>query len=293
MREISLFVFRRDLRLKDNTGLNQALASSNEVVPLFVLDTGLLSRWQGASFRLSFLADALKTLDQSLRRKGGRLLVEQGNPEQVIASVAKRMGAGTVHVNRDYSPYARNRDQKTANLLAGAGITFETHADQCLQEPEAVLKRDGTPYKIFTPFYKVASTIPVRAPAGLSKGTFVSLADEPVRLPVLNVVSDDVLGPGKLKKRVAAMEDYVKSREIPSEDGTSKLSSYLRFGLVSPRTVYAWAGQLQEPEAFRRQLYWRDFYHHIGWHFPHVYKGCFRRQYDAVRWIRDVPGFEA
>lgn len=293
----SLFVFRRDLRLSDNTALLSALAASDQIVALFVLDPVLIGRWQDADYRLAFLAAALRNLARELEAIGGSLLIESGDPAKVIPEVAKRFACQQVFVNRDYSTYARRRDRRVYEHCQSEEVQVQFLGDQLLQEPEHVHKADGSPYMIFTPFYKAASRLPVREIQGTPRQGVVqtcSWAETEMAISCLSSLPMEVLGVAALQPQVGRLADYVLSRDLPGQhDGTSRLSAYLRFGIVSPRQVYFWAGQLTEPESFRRQLYWRDFYHHIAWHFPHVFRGCFRAVYDKVAWLENDESFQA
>ncbi len=290
----SLFVFRRDLRLQDNTGLIQALENSKQVVTLFVVDEYLVTRWKEASHRLSFLSGALLRLADELAEQGGGLLIREGNPVEVVPAVAKEVGAEKIYMNRDYAAYARRRDRQIYERCLTESLPVSFHGDQLLQEPEHVHKADGSPYQVFTPFYRAAARLPVRKPLEFSGVALSSLDGGESTKGIIDSLSpptsisdiDPIIQISKLKK-------YQESRDFPDQMGTSRLSAFLRFGLVSPRQVYDWSSGLEEPEPFRRQLYWRDFYHHIGWHFPHVYRGSFRSEYDRLSWLDDPELFQA
>ena len=292
--QTSLFVFRRDLRITDNTGLMQALRNSEQVVVMFVLDAYLLSRWHEARYRLSFLCAALLQLQEQLAELGGTLLIRQGEPIELIPAAAREFGATHVYMNRDYGRYARRRDREIYERCQSENVQVTFHADQLLQEPEHVLKGDGTPYQVFTPFYRAAARLPVREPASCPTSGISLLGCTIETRELVNTLGSpaslDEMDPAK---QIGSLNNYAETRDFPGVPGTSRIASLLRFGLVSPREVYRWAGQLEEPEAFRRQLYWRDFYHHIGWHFPHVYRGNFRSRYDGLTWLDAPEHFQA
>lgn len=287
-------MFRRDLRITDNTGLMQALRNSEQVVAMFVLDAYLLTRWHEARYRLSFLCAALLQLQEQLAELGGTLLIRQGEPIELIPAAAREFGAEHVYMNRDYGRYARRRDREIYERCQSENVQVTFHADQLLQEPEHVLKGDGTPYQVFTPFYRAAVRLPVREPASCPTSGISLLG----RTMETRELIDTLGSPASLDemepaKQIGSLNSYAETRDFPGVPGTSRMASLLRFGLVSPREVYRWAGQLEEPEAFRRQLYWRDFYHHIGWHFPHVYRGNFRSRYDGLTWLDASEHFQA
>mgnify|MGYP001316663191 CR=1 FL=1 len=284
--QTSLYVFRRDLRISDNTALAQALMNSEKVVTLFVLDAFLLDRWRHSSYRLSFMAGSLKRVMDRIEDLGGSLMIRIGDPVEIIADVAREIGAGQVYLNRDYALYARRRDRKVYERCGAEGIGVSFHSDQLLQEPEMVHKADGSPYQVFTPFYRAAARLKVREPGVSPESGFAASgnADESRRL-LASIGEATEFPDHQAPKRFASLNNYNESRDFPAVLGTSRLSAFLKFGVVSPRQVYDWASQLEESEPFRRQLYWRDFYHHIGWHFPRVYRGCFRSEYDNLHWL--------
>ena len=175
----SLFIFRRDLRLRDNSALIAASRESDEVIPVFIADSVLLERWRDSEKRLGFLGSALAALSASIEKIGGRLLVRAGHPPDVLASLAAEFDVSAVYLNRDYTPYARRRDKDSAATLKEIGVSLHIYADQLLNEPESVLKKDGTPYSIFTPWYRAASQFRVPAPVmkqptNLASGTDTS-----------------------------------------------------------------------------------------------------------------------
>ncbi len=289
-----LVIFRRDLRAQDNSALIAAAESGEDVLPLFILDETLIARWQHAEYRMLFMTGALKSLQQSLKALGGVLHFATGKPDQVLGDLLSAGGISGVHINRDYTPFARRRDASLKSVCDAHGVAFSQHADQLLNEPEAVFKSDGGPYTVFTPYYRRACTHLVGRPQSLPDITFKradtlahDLPDDWLFASAPAVERDKVLA------GLAGLGEYADTRDIPAIEGTSRLSSHLRFGTCSPREVY-WtvSRQTRNPEPLLRQLYWRDFYHQIGYHFPHVYTGAFRRQYDRLTWDNNDETFE-
>lgn len=280
----SLLLFRRDLRLHDNRALAAAARAGEPTLPVFILDPALTKRWRQAAHRMQFLTGALLALDQALQRAGGRLHILPGEPAAVLGRLLEQGRFARVLVNRDYTPYALRRDAALARVAAAQGVAFEAHGDQLLHEPEALLKADGRPYTVFTPYYRQASQAPVRRPAGQPRLDYLQLEGEPQGLPPSWPFSAApvALDPGRL----ARLPDYGASKDFPAlEAGTARLSAHLRFGVCSARQAYWQARAKQEdPEPFLRQLHWRDFYHQIGFHFPHVYQSAYRPEYDGLEW---------
>jgi deoxyribodipyrimidine photo-lyase len=299
----ALFLFRRDLRLDDNSALSAACSDAESVTPLFVIDPALTSHWQDARFRMTFLARSLHHLGLDVRAQGGQLGILTGNPVNVVGQLMQEHKFDAVYINRDYSPFALKRDRSLRDLCQRSGTAFHSFADQLINEPEDVNKKDGSPYTVFTPYYRNASSLrrvdnPVaashlplsnRLPNTLNESTLASyLAGD------LPAHQSGRTGALTALENLANMNDYTTLREIPGANGSSGLSCHLRFGTCSVREAYHAAEKyLREPGPFQRQLYWRDFYHHIGYHFPHVYKGAFRTRYDTIHWDENNAALEA
>jgi deoxyribodipyrimidine photo-lyase len=304
--------FRRDLRLTDNLALHAALSSGSRVVSLFILDPAILNSPRTGTPRLAFLFNALAALDKSLRQRGSRLLLRQGDPKTVLPALAHELNARAVYFNRDYSPFARQRDEAVQKALPIPVFGFD---DALLRAPDQVLKDDGTPYTVYTPFQKrwraLSDPLPPLNPA---QGVFAPLDDIPEPQADLAVASPVFL-PGATENAAHALlarfvagpiYAYDTARHRLSGDPfsgeepqtTSGLSPYLRVGLLSPRQAYwaAYSASSADPnEAARRsvttwinELIWREFYMHILVHFPHVDRANFRPEYDDVLW-RNAP----
>jgi deoxyribodipyrimidine photo-lyase len=301
----AIWWIRRDLRLADNPALEGALASAENVVPVFVLDPGLLrSRYNGEK-RTAFLLGGLKALDRSLRERGSRLVLREGDPERELGRLKEESGAEAIFAEQDVSPYARRRDRRIAARLPLRGVWGVS-----VLTPRDVLKTDGVPYTTFTPYSRtwarVASTRSAKAreaPARLpTPGKIESLPipDSPAAL----------LLPGE-DEAVARLErfargpifEYAEKRNRLDLEGTSGLSPYLRFGMISARRALAAAEEAfdrapgneerESAAAFRTELVWREFYLSILYHFPEVRARSFRPETRNVAWRDDEEGFRA
>ena len=297
----SLLLFRRDLRLHDNRALLAAAQAGEPTLAAFILDPALTGRWRQAEKRMEFLTGALLALDEALQKAGGRLHILPGEPAAVLGRLLEQGRFARVLVNRDYTPYALRRDAALARVAARQGVAFEAHGDQLLHEPEALLKADGRPYTVFTPYYRQASQAPVPKPAGQPQLAYLRLDSLQIDGPPQTKLTDARLdgepqglppswpfppAPVALDlARQARLPDYGASKDFPALAGTARLSAQLRFGVCSVRQAY-WQAKAQqaEPLPFLRQLHWRDFYHQIGFHFPHVYQGAYRPEYDGLEW---------
>lgn len=294
----SIFLFRRDLRVHDNSGLIKALKESQEVIPVFNFDprqTGKHEYFSQPGFQ--FLMGSLLDLEEQLNRFGSKLQVLKGLPWNSLPTHVKAWGVQAVYANRDYTPFSIERDQKLKNVLAEQGIAFHLIDDALLLPPELGLKDDGTPYTVFTPFYKRNSAIPVSPVQSIPEGLgILSQQSFPGSMDVNNVFeSQDQLSatPGR-KGALAILQDirsfssYGQDRDIPAMNSTTRLSAHLKFGTCSIREAYHFVARtLGYSHPLIRQLYWRDFYTHIAYHFPHVFGAAFKPSYEVVEWEED------
>jgi deoxyribodipyrimidine photo-lyase len=294
---VNLFWFRRDLRLEDNAGLYHALKDKNPVVPLFIFDKNILDELEDRTDRrVEFIHQALQQLQQQLLKLGSTLEVRYGFPEQVYKELLQEYTVEKVFTNHDYEPYAQKRDAAIAQLLQTNGASFHTFKDQVILEKNEVLKDDGKPYTVFTPYsrkWKAVLTEFHLKPYP-NKKYFRNFYKQPERtiisLEAMNFKATGLPFPGK-EWQGAIIRNYKEQRDIPSIQGTSRLSVHLRFGTISIRTLADEAGAFNE--TFLNELIWRDFYHMILWHFPKVVDQAFKKEYDAIKWRNNEKEFAA
>jgi deoxyribodipyrimidine photo-lyase len=298
--------------LGDNPGLCQALRECGEVVPVFVLDPRRLGQPDASPRRVAFLLACLDSLAKNLEHAGSRLVLRQGRPEEEIVALARETGAEAVYWNKDIGTFAARRDAAVRRNCTQAGIRVVETEDACIQPPGRVLKADGKPYGVFTPYAKAWKQQPVpglcpaprtlRSPAGLPSLPLPALEE-------LGHVLDIPLPPAGEKAARECLRAFARNgllsygsrRDAPALDATSRLSPHLRFGTLSPRTVLhaALDARQQNPEAageidvFISELIWRDFYKTILFHFPEVMTHAFRPEYDGIRWENDEGLFRA
>lgn len=294
---VSIFWFRRDLRLDDNAGLYHALRSGNPVLPIFIFDENILSKLEDkADKRVDFIHRTLEELKVQLRNLGSDLLVFHGTPLEVYKKLLLDYSVKAVYTNHDYEPYAQERDKQIGELLNENGASFHTFKDQCIFEKDEVLKDDGKPYTVYTPYSKkwkdkVNTFYLGSYPTEKYFGNFLKF--EAAHFPSLDEIGflkTDVEIPSS-KAELDIIKNYHNTRDIPSIHGTSRLSVHLRFGTISIRKL---ARMAQETNGkFLNELIWRDFYMMILWHFPHVVGGAFKPQYDQIEWERNEKHFEA
>jgi len=304
----ALVWFRRDLRVRDHPALAAALEEHERVVPVFCLDDRLLQGRHSSGPRTQFMLECLSELDDELRERGSRLVLRHGSPERELARLARELDARAVHFSADVSPFARRRGERVHRALGGAGVELHAHpglnAIDRVGEPRT---QTGKPYTVFTPFYRswlgferrpilrAPSELP-GLPRGLDAGSLPSLADLGLEQEVEEPPAG---GEAAARKRLDAfvrgpVRDYADQHDALGGDGTSRLSPYLHFGCVSPRQVEERLPGGKGAEAFRRQLCWRDFYHHVLLHFPGNARSEFQERYRGrIVWSHAERRFEA
>ncbi len=296
MREkISVFWFRRDLRLEDNTALNSALISANKVLPIFIYDTEILEDLPKDDARLSFIHSLLTDVNLDLIKNNSSVATFNGKVENVFKNLVKDFEVDCVYANHDYEPYAIMRDKEIQEFLEEAGIKFLTFKDQVIFERDEIVKDDGKPYVVFTPFAnKWKSTLQKSqlesTNKNLDKSSFVQH-----KYPFLTLqdigFTESKIKPKPFDLSAATLSNYKADRDFPAKDSTTHLSPYLRFGVVSIRKIFSKAFA-ENNAKFVDELIWREFFMQILWHFPHTYKSSFRPKYDAIVWQNNEELFQ-
>lgn len=297
MVQTNIFWFRRDLRLDDNAGLYHALKQGIPVVPVFIFDRNILDQLEEkADRRVEFIRMALLDMQEQLLKLGSTLEVYYGHPEQVFRHLIKKYDIQQVYTNHDYEPYAGERDAAIRHLLSENQVPFHTYKDQVIFEKDEVVKDDGKPYTVFTPYSKrwkatitgfYLKSYPTKK---YYKHFYKQSSSDIPTLKSMGFKESDKPYPAN-RMREELIKKYKEQRDIPSMHGTSRLGVHLRFGTLSIRKLASKASELNE--TFLNELIWRDFYHMILWHFPHVGKGkTFRPEYENIRWRNNEKEFE-
>jgi len=290
-----LFWFRRDLRLEDNAGLYAALNESFPVLPIFIYDTSILGKLPKIDARLDFIHSSIALLQKQLELKGKSMVTVKGEPLEVMGQLIESYAVQKVITNRDYEPYARERDSNMASFLESKGIAFETHKDHVMFEKSEVTKDDGLPYKVYTPYSR-------KWMAALDKEGITAYPSENHLDKLLNhhqkLLSHEDLGFEKSDVKAPQynistdlIEQYEARRNFPAVAGTSKLGVHLRFGTVSIRHMVSKARSTGN-NIFLKELVWREFFQQILWHFPHTQTACFKPQYERIEWRNNENEFE-
>ena len=278
----SIWWIRRDIRLADNRAL-RAAAAEGEVIPVFVIDPMFETR-SGAP-RLSYLYQSLASLDRSI---GGALVYRRGDPAAEIVAVARETGARSVHVAADFAPYGRRRDAEVAEALSAIGARLVASDSPYAVDPGTVRKDDGTPLKVFTPFYKRWMNVPV-APPGDDRVGFGDARRLSIGAPGVPDAGIEMPAAGEAASwdrwhawSSAHLDAYKEARDNPGVDGTSRLSTQLRFGVIHPRQLLAELGSSAGADHFRSELAWREFYGDVLFHQPDSMWNNLQRKMDIL-----------
>jgi deoxyribodipyrimidine photo-lyase len=297
----TLFIFRRDLRIDDNNGLINAINDSKEVYPCFIFDKRQINDNEYFTHKgFNFMLTALNRLNNLLNNK---LNIYYGIAHEVIEEIILKEKIEAVYVNRDYTPFSIKRDEEIKKNCEKNNVLFKQFNDLLLNEPEDCLKADNTPYTIFTPFYKNASKFEIKKPLKFEKNNFNKIFTLKTSKKFNNFIKENnyeikyksLLDEAEKNiSKIDDFSDYDLTRNYPSLDSTTKFSVHLKFGTFSVREIfYKIQDNLFIGHPLIRQLYWRDFFHHIAFHFPHVFKGSFKKEYDKIKWEDDEFKFKA
>ncbi|WP_291960380.1 cryptochrome/photolyase family protein [Maribacter sp.] len=298
-KKVSIFWFRRDLRLDDNVGFLEALKGDHPVLPIFIFDKKILSKLPKDDARLTFIYETLQHMRNQLQEQNeSSLAMFYGEPLDVIKKITEEYNVKSIYTNRDYEPYAKERDESIASFLSKKDISFKTFKDQVIFEKSEIVKGDGEPYVVYTP-YKNKWQEQFNEDEDLKihyTNQYLSNLIKNSRLPNLSL-SD--IGFEKSKIEVpdydvtpTLIDNYEDTRNFPAkENGTSRLGPHLRFGTVSVRKMMKKA-IAEDNKVFWSELIWREFFMSILFHFPHTVDNAFRSKYDRIEWRNNEEEFE-
>ncbi len=295
--EVSIFWFRRDLRLSDNAALFYALKENNNVLPIFIFDTDILSKLDNKEDRrVEFILLALEKIQTELVALKSSLLVIQDKPLQAFEKLAVQFSIKNVFSNHDYEPSAIERDSEITRFLENQNISFSTFKDQVIFEKSDITKDDGLPYTVFTPYMrkwksKITDFYLKSYPTENYFSNFINRKATP--LPSLQDIGFKHTGTTFKIPTIdkGQIQVYDQQRNFPAINGTSHMGIHLRFGTVSIRELVKTAQVLNEQ--WLNELIWREFFMSILFHFPHVIKGPFKKQYAAIKWRNNEQEFDA
>ena len=297
MSKVSIFWFRRDLRLHDNAGLYHALKSGNPVLPIFIFDKNILDKLEDKKDRrVMFIHNILSEIQTELNQFGASLLIKYGTPEEIFPALLNENDVSAIYSNHDYEPYAQIRDNTVREYAMTENVGFHTYKDQAIFEKNEVLSGAGTPYTVFTPYSrkwkeKVNEFYLKSYPTETYSENYLKIVKtEMPSLLEMGFKTVESAFPSKIV-RESIVKNYTEKRNFPAIEGTSRLSVHLRFGTVSIRDLARKAKELSE--TWLNELIWRDFYFNILHHFPNVGEGhAFRKEYEKIQWRNNETEFE-
>ncbi|MGC6429473.1 MAG: cryptochrome/photolyase family protein [Jejuia sp.] len=295
---INIFWLRRDLRLDDNHGFYEALKGNHPVLPIFIFDTEILEKLPQDDARVTFIHETLQDKRDKLQSAfDSSIAIYHGKPLEIYQKLVKDYHVSSVYTNHDYEPYAKERDDSICAFLKEHNIAFKTFKDQVIFEKDEVVKGDGNPYVVYTPYmktWKAKFTI-----ADIDSFDSEGLLNNLIKDKHLPNVSLAEIGFASSEQNIkpytvtpTLIQEYEATRNFPAKDATSRLGPHLRFGTVSIRKMVKKA-IAEENEIFWQELIWREFFMQILWHFPHTTTKSFKSKYDRIEWRNNETEFKA
>ncbi|GAB2695077.1 deoxyribodipyrimidine photo-lyase [Mucilaginibacter koreensis] len=293
---VSIFWFRRDLRLHDNAGLYHALKGEHPVLCLFIFDREILDELEDRDdARVTFIYNSIEKVRDELHKHSSSIEVRYGTPEQVFDDLLQAYTIAAVYTNRDYEPYAKQRDKAIAEKLQQHNIEFKDYKDQMIFERNEVVKDNGEPYTVFTPYKKrwFKTLKPFYLKSYPTEKYFKNLAKTKplplIALKEMGFVKSELEFPKEEYQDI--IDDYAKNRDYPAKKGTSHIGLHLRFGTVSIRDCARAA--FEKEQTWLGELVWREFYMMVLDHFPQTQTQAYRLKFDHIRWRNNETEFEA
>ncbi|WP_438976996.1 cryptochrome/photolyase family protein [Polaribacter sp.] len=297
-KKVNIFWFRRDLRLDDNVGFYNALQSKNPVLPIFIFDSEILKKLPKDDARVSFIFETLQEMRSELQDNfESSIAIYHGKPKTIFEEILNDFEVEEVYTNHDYEPYATERDIEIKEFLSDKSVAFNTFKDQVIFEKSEVVKKDGDPYVVYTPYMRTwKEKFKEHNLTIYYTNSYLSNLIEHTRLP--NLTLSDI-GFKKSTQEITPytvtptlIQEYEETRNFPAKDATSRLGPHLRFGTVSVRKMIKKAIS-EKNEIFWQELIWREFFMQILWHFPETKDKAFKSKYDKIEWRNNEKEFDA
>ncbi|MCS3529613.1 deoxyribodipyrimidine photo-lyase [Chryseobacterium sp. JUb7] len=293
MEKVNVFWFRRDLRLNDNTGLYHALKSNKKVLPVFIFDTDILNKLENKyDRRVDYIHQALQHIHNELKSHGSALTIHHGKPLDIFKELTEKYDIETVFCNRDYEPQAIKRDGEVEKFLQKNNVDFKDYKDQVVFEKNEVVKNDGTPYTVFTPYSKKWLEIFKKEEVKGVRTDFTQFLSYRSHFPKLEdigfIKTDLEFRLPVLQKKI--IDTYDQYRDFPALDHTTHLGIALRFGTISIRKCVEFASE--HNQTWLKELIWREFFMQILYNFPKVVHHSFKEKYENIKWRNDEKEFK-
>ena len=290
-----IFWFRRDLRIDDNHALFRALKSGFDVLPIFIFDTDITNKLNKNDHRLNYINKVINKLNDKLLAKKKKIYTYSGKPRDVIKKLIKKLKIKEIYINKDYEPYAHERDNEIKKICKENNVTYNSFKDHVIFEKDEIVKTDGTPYVVYTPYskkwiekYNSTQTKTYNSEKYLENlvdfntigiDNFKKIFKEKIILPENYTLNNDLI------------DKYEDTRNFPALDSTSRIGVNLRFGTVSIRKIVRKSSSRLN-NTYLKELIWREFFMQILWHFPHTTKRSFKDKYERIEWRNDMEDFK-
>jgi deoxyribodipyrimidine photo-lyase len=289
--EISVFWFRRDLRLEDNCALFHALNSKLPVLPIFIFDEAILNELPKDDPRVNFIYDTLKDFNNELIKFNASLYIKKGNPADIWSAIFEEFKVKNVFFNKDYEPYAKQRDEKIKLFCKQKNSNCFTYKDQVIFEEAEIVKADGLPYSVYTPYKnkwleKYNADSPIEYKSESLKDNFLKAIFSFPSLSDIGFVESTIK---VLPSNSKCIKKYQEIRDIPSVE-TSNASVFLRFGTISVRKLVDYANKTNQ--IYLSELIWREFFMQILFHYPKVVNENFKSKYNFIPWRNNEVEFK-
>ena len=291
-----IFWFRRDLRLEDNHALFRALKSGFDVMPIFIYDSDIIDKLNQNDHRLKYISENIEKLNMKLARKKKKIYTYSGKPANIIEDLIKKLNIKEIYLNKDYEPYARERDNVIKEYCKTNGVIFKSFKDHVIFEEDDIVKKDGTPYVVYTPYskqwidkYESTSIDTYNSeehiehlvdPNKIDRSDYKINFKKNILQPVSYSLNNDII------------DKYEDTRNYPALDSTSRIGVNLRFGTVSIRGIVKKSSS-RSNNTYLKELIWREFFIQILWHFPHTTEKSFKDKYERIEWINNMDDFKS
>ena len=290
-----IFWFRRDLRLDDNHALFKALKSGYDVLPIFIFDSNITNKLNQNDHRLNYINNVLDGLNKRLLENKKKIYTYKGDPIDIISKLIIKLKIKEIYLNKDYEPYARDRDDKIEKLCVANNVSYNSFKDHVIFEEDQIVKKDGTPYVVYTPYSrkwieKFQSNQLDSYPSEQNLDGFVD-SDKIREVNYLMDFEKNIISPKTYNLNNDLIDKYEETRNFPALDSTSRIGVNLRFGTVSTRKIVKTSSE-RSNNTFLKELIWREFFIQILWHFPHTTEKSFKDKYERIEWRNNMDDFK-
>ena len=290
-----IFWFRRDLRIDDNHALFRALKSGFDVLPIFIFDTDITNKLNKNDHRLNYINKVINELNDKLLAKKKKIYTYSGKPRDVIKKLIKKLKIKEIYINKDYEPYAHERDNEIKKICEENNVTYNSFKDHVIFEKDEIVKTDGTPYVVYTPYSKkwIEKYNSTQPKTYNSEKYLENLVDfNTIEIDnIKKIIKEKIILPENYTLNNDIIDKYENTRNFPALDSTSRIGINLRFGTVSIRKIVRKSSSRLN-NTYLKELIWREFFIQILWHFPHTTKRSFKDKYERIEWRNDMEDFK-